>query len=215
MEIELRCEQTKDYRETETVTREAFWNHDAPGCFEHYLVHIMRNSPAFLPELSFVAVSDSKIIGNVMCMESIIEGDDGKVYKILTLGPISVLPEHQQKGIGRKLLEKTKATSYKMGYRAILLYGDPDYYTKQGFVPAEKYNIRTADNMYAVALQACELYADALKEIQGRFVEDAVYAISEAEAEEFDRQFSFKEKCSGTPSQQKFEKIVRMRRKAD
>ncbi|ALU14758.1 GNAT family acetyltransferase [Eubacterium limosum] len=215
MEIKLRCEQTKDYRETEAVTREAFWNHYAPGCFEHYLVHVMRDSPAFLPGLAFVALDGDKIIGNVMCVKSIIQGDDGKACEVLTLGPISVLPEYQKKGIGGRMLRQVRAKARKMGYRAILLYGDPDYYTKQGFVPAENYNIRTADNMYAAALQVCELRVHALEGVQGRFIEDTVYDISETKAEAFDRQFPFKEKCSGTPSQQKFEKIVRMRRKAD
>ncbi len=44
MNIELRTEQTSDYRETDFVTREAFWNYYSPGCNEHYLLHIMRDS---------------------------------------------------------------------------------------------------------------------------------------------------------------------------
>ena len=51
MEIELRQEKTEDYRTVEELTREAFWNHFGPGCFEHYLVHIMRDSQAFVKEL--------------------------------------------------------------------------------------------------------------------------------------------------------------------
>ena len=55
MNIKLRIEQSSDYHETENITREAFWNHYSPGCDEHYLLHIMRNHPKFVPELDIVA----------------------------------------------------------------------------------------------------------------------------------------------------------------
>lgn len=45
MDIQIRLEQPADYSEAEQVTREAFWNHYSPGCTEHYLLHVMRNSP--------------------------------------------------------------------------------------------------------------------------------------------------------------------------
>jgi predicted N-acetyltransferase YhbS len=59
-----------------------------------------------------------------------------------------------------------------MGARAILIYGDPDYYGRFGFVPAERYGIRTADDMYAVPLLARELVKGALAGVRGRFIED-------------------------------------------
>ena len=96
MDIQIRLEQPADYSETEQVTREAFWNHYSPGCTEHYLLHVMRNSPNFVPELDFVAVANKKIIGSVVFMKSFILGDDGKRYDVLTLGPIAVLPVFQQ-----------------------------------------------------------------------------------------------------------------------
>ena len=49
MDIKLRIEQSSDYHETENITREAFWNHYSPGCDEHYLLHIMRTHPTFVP----------------------------------------------------------------------------------------------------------------------------------------------------------------------
>lgn len=44
-----------------------------------------------------------------------------------------------------------------LGERAILLTGDPDYYSKLGFIPAETFGIRTKDDMYADFLLAFEL----------------------------------------------------------
>lgn len=96
MNIQIRLEQPADYRETEQVMREAFWNYYSPGCTEHYLLHIMRGSPNFIPELDFVAVADGKIIGSVVFLKSFILGDDDKRYEVLSLGPIAVLPAYWQ-----------------------------------------------------------------------------------------------------------------------
>lgn len=214
MNIEIRREQFSDYRETEIMTREAFWNHFVPGCGEHYLLHIMRSSQVFIPELDFVAVDSGKIVGNSVCIKTSIEADDGKCYGVIGLGPISVLPGYQRKGIGRKLIERTKQIAREMGYHAIFLFGDPDYYSRLGFIPAERLSIRTADNMYAAAHQVYELYENALNGITGRYIEDKVYEIDMNEVEEFDKGFSPKEKLSGTQSQKRFEKIVAMRKEA-
>jgi len=51
----IRPEQASDFRKIEEMTREAFWDMYVPGCDEHYLVHILRDSPAFVPELFLVA----------------------------------------------------------------------------------------------------------------------------------------------------------------
>lgn len=215
MEIKLRTEQPADYRETENVTREAFWNHFSPGCNEHYLLHVMRDSLAFVPELDLVAEHDGRIVGNVVCMKGVIQGDDGVKYEVLSLGPISVLPEYQRKGIGCRLIGRTRELAREMGFRAVLLCGDPDYYLYQGFVPAELLGIRTADDMYAMALHVCELYEGALSGVRGRYVEDSAYEVDEAAAEVFDREFPAKEKVRGTASQARFDEIVVVRRPAD
>ncbi len=194
MNVVLRLEEPLDYRETENVTREAFWNHYAPGCDAHYLLHIMRDCPAFLPGLDVVAVSDGNIVGNVVYMKSTIAADDGNEYEVLNMGPISVLPAYQRKGIGGRMIEHTRTLAREMGFRAILLRGDPAYYSRQGFMPAERFGIRTADDMYFVALQACELYENALSGLRGRHFEDAIYEVDEAAAAAFDKGFPPKER---------------------
>lgn len=212
MDIQIRREQPADYREAERVTREAFWNYYSPGCTEHYLLHIMRNSPSFIPELDFVAVTDGKIIGSVIFMKSFILGDDGHRHEVLSLGPIAVLPAFQRQGVGRKLIEHARAAAQEAGYRAILLCGDPAYYSKNGFTAAEQFGIRTSDNKYFVALQACPLYTDALKGVAGRYFEDEIYQVDEAAAMAFDAGFPQKERRSDTPTQRRFEKIAAMQR---
>lgn len=215
MNIELRFEKPFDYAETENLTREAFWNQYGPGCVEHYLLHIMRDCPAFIPELDIVAVCNDKIVGNIIYTKAHINGDNGNNYEVLCLGPISVLPEYQNSGIGKQMIEYTKNLAHEMRFRAILLCGDPDYYGKHGFVPAEEFGIRTADNMYLPALQVCELYDGALSDTKGRYFEDSIFNIDEALAAEFDKEFPAKEKLTGTPSQKRFEVLVGMMRSAN
>ena len=53
MNIVIRNEQVEDYRRTEEVAREAFWNLYFPGATEHYVVHKMRSHPDFIKELAF------------------------------------------------------------------------------------------------------------------------------------------------------------------
>lgn len=214
MAIILRPEQPADYRETENVTREAFWNQYAPGCMEHYLLHILRHHNAFLPELDIVAVDSKQIIGNIVYVKANIQGDNGKEYEVLTLGPISVLPTYQKQGIGSKLIYHTKTLAQEMGFRAILLCGDPAYYARFGFIPAEQFGIRTAENHYAAALQAYECYPQALAEAKGRYLENEVYQIDVAAAMEFDKNFPPKEKICDTPTQKRFQELVMMDKKA-
>ncbi len=212
MQIEIRQIQSSEYRETEILMREAFWNHYSPGCSEHYLVHIMRNHPTYVRELDVVAIVDGKIVGNVVFLKSVIKSDDGMTHEVLSLGPIAVHPDYQRKGIGRAMIDHTRNLARQMGFRAILLCGDPDYYSRQGFMPAEALGIRTADNMYFAALHVCELYERALAGVHGLYYEDEIYSIDENAVIEFDKNFPFKEKVVGTPTQHRFNQVITMMR---
>ena len=189
VEIRLRLEAPENYRETENMVREAFWNCYTPGCSEHYLVHLMRESPGFVHPLAFVAVADERIVGYVAFMKAHILADDGRKYEVLTMGPVAVLPECQRTGIGRMLIAKASGTAAGMGCRAILLCGDPGYYSKSGFVAAEQFGIRTSENKYFAALQAYPLYKGALDGLHGRYYEDEIYNVLPEEVEKFDRLF--------------------------
>ncbi len=207
MELIVRKERLADYREVEHVTREAFWNHHVPGCDEHYLIHVMRNHPDFISELDYVALDGDKIVGNIMYTRSRLVKDNGEECHVLCFGPVAVLPEYQGKGIGTKLIEHTKALAKEMGFSAIIIYGDPDYYKRVGFVPAETYHIGTSGNTYAEALLACELVPGALQNCQGCFFESPVFDVDGHKAIEFDQSFPLKEKVSGIPSQKRFKEL--------
>lgn len=106
--IEIREEKISEQRETENVVREAFWNVYSPGCSDHYLVHQIRQCPAYIPQLNLVAVKNETIVGHVINIKSYISGDDGRNYEVISLGPISVLPQYQRTGVGSKLISEVK-----------------------------------------------------------------------------------------------------------
>lgn len=193
LNINLRHERPEDYRVVEELTREAFWGMSRPNCDEHYLVHKLRQVPAFIPELDYVAEVGGKIVGNIMYSRAKVVDETGKEHEVITFGPISVLPEYQGKGIGQALLRHTIAEAKRLGYRAILFFGHPDYYPRVGFQRAEEFGIATASGKNFDAFMAMPLYDGALDGITGRFYEDPVFDIVPKEAEEFDKGFPQKE----------------------
>lgn len=210
--ITLHREGPEDYRAVEEITRDAFFNHHSPGCDEHYLVHLIRNAPAFVAELDTVAKMDGQVVGNIVYARAHVVKDDGQRVPVLTFGPLTVAPHYQKMGIGSMLVRHTVQQAKTLGYTAILIYGDPAYYSRLGFVPAEGFGIGSHDNFYADALQVLELVPGALQQCPGRFEEGEAYQIDPDQAARFDMDFPPRQHQSGLPSQLKFNEIVKRRR---
>jgi len=81
--LTIRNETPADRQTVEDITRRAFYNLYAPGCVEHYLVHIMRDHPDFIPELDLVAELDGQVIGSAMYTRSTLTDAAGAVKDIL------------------------------------------------------------------------------------------------------------------------------------
>ncbi len=206
MQISLRPETPADHRKVEELTREAFWNVHVPGCDEHYLAHVLRASEAFIPGLDFVALADGQLAGNIMFTRAVVCDTEGIAHPVLCFGPVSVLPALQGKGIGSALIRHTLNLAREMGHSAVVIYGDPDYYIRFGFFPAERHGITTRDGKFCPALLACELKEKALSGITGRFLEDRIYDLDKAEAERFD--LTFPPKTKGySPTQERFKAL--------
>ena len=71
----IRLEEKKDYKAVENLVRESFWNVYKPGCAEHYVIHVLRDDPAFVPELDFVMEQNGRLIGQNMFMKTVIDAD--------------------------------------------------------------------------------------------------------------------------------------------
>ena len=190
--ITIRLETEDDFRETEILTRDAFWDLFQPGCVEHLMLHNLRQVAAFVPELDFVAVHENRIIGNIIYSKAKIVSQSDQDHEILCMGPLSVLPQYQRKGVGSKLFNHSVVIARKLGYKAVILFGHPEYYKRFGFVNAQKFNIKTSEGENFDAFMALELYENSLKGIEGRFYGDKVFHVDPAELEEFEKGFPYK-----------------------
>ena len=193
----IRLEENKDYREVENLVRESFWNIYRPGCGEHYLIHVLRDDPAFVKELDFVMEKDGIIIGQNMFMKTIIKADDGKTTEVLTMGPICIAPELKRKGYGKILLDYSLEMAAKLGFGAVLFEGNIDFYGKSGFNYAKKFGISyndlpaDADTSFFLCKELIPGYLD---NVTGAYLTPQGYEVDEADIYEFDKGFPPKEK---------------------
>jgi len=196
MQLTFRLETPADYHAVEEITREAFWQFwgdDRKICDEHLLVNKLRSVDAFVPELDYIAELNGKIVGHIIYSKSRIESDDGKKHEMLTFGPLTVLPDYQNKGIGKALMQITFAEAKRLGYRAVVIFGNPDYYPRVGFKRAAEYGITTPDGSTFDALMVYTLYDGTLDGTHGKYYIDPIYdQLTEKEAFEFDKRFPSK-----------------------
>lgn len=193
-EILIRGEREADWFESEYITKKAFWNLHVPGCNEHYLVHLLRTSPDYVPELTKVAEIDGKVVGLIMYAKSrVVDGETS--HEVLTFGPLCIDPAFQKQGIGGRLLEATMAMARARGHRAIIIYGEPEYYPRFGFKTCDHYGITTHDDKNFDAFMAFELVPGALNGIKGKFYEAQVYEDCNSDlADEYDKKFPYMKK---------------------
>jgi len=193
----IRLEKPEDYREVENLVRESFWNVYRPGCSEHYVIHVLRDDPAFVKELDFVMEQNGELIGQNMFMRTCIDADDGQAIPVLTMGPIGITPELKRHGYGKKLLDYSLEKAAAMGFGAVLFEGNIGFYGHSGFTYARNFGIRyhdlpeCADDSFFLCKELCPGYLDG---ITGVYQTPQGYYVDDADVEEFDKTFPYKEK---------------------
>jgi predicted N-acetyltransferase YhbS len=185
--INLRLEQPADHAEVERLTLATFKTFEAEGVpkreipNEHYLVRLLRDDPAFVPELDFVAELDGKLVGNIIYSKCSIHRPDGSVTEALVFGPVSVLPEYQRQGIGARLVEHSLTRAKQLGYGAVIITGHVAYYPKFGFVPASRFGLTMPDGSAFDAFMALELRDGYLGDMGGIWTCRAAFDAVESE----------------------------------
>lgn len=198
----IRLEEEKDYFETENLTREAFWNVYREGCFEHLIIHNLRKDKSFVKELDYCIEIDNKIIANIVYAKGKLKLENGNIREILIFGPVSVLPKYQKKGYGEKLINYTIEKAKELGFDAIVIMGNPNYYKKFGFESCSKYKIYYEGldkNEEAPFFMIKILNDNNIENLKGIYSAPDCYKADEKELEEFDKKFPFKikEKIEG------------------
>lgn len=117
--------------------------------------------------LSLVALKDGEVVGHVLFSPvRLVNGEDS--FDLIGLGPVAVDPEHQREGIGSRLINAGLEEIRQAGHAAVVVLGDPAFYERFGFGPAQRYGIRYSDpNVPPKAFQVLELRRGILDEHPG------------------------------------------------
>lgn len=133
----IRQEEPSDYAAVYDLVKEAFAHAAHSDGTEHFLLDKLRNSTAFIPELSLVAEENGQIVGQIMFTKAQV----GNTTQ-LVLAPIAVRRDCQGKGIGGKLITTAHKMAKTLGFEYSVLIGYPEYYARFGYSDAADFGIK-------------------------------------------------------------------------
>ena len=140
MNIRIRQENSSDHPMVAEVIKSAYEDVGYSNHREQFMVERLRNSAAFIPQLSLVAQVNHEIIGHILLTKIAIH-NHGKSTTSLALAPLSVTPKFQGKGVGSKLVAEAHRLAKELGYQSVTVLGHPKYYPRFGYEPMKRYGL--------------------------------------------------------------------------
>lgn len=156
--MRVRAEKPEDIEAVHQVNIAAFGRSSEAG-----LVDRLRS---VRPTLSFVAVLSGQIVGHLFFSPVAIDNQSNNSL-VFGLAPLAVLPEFQKQGIGTALVEYGLKECDRFGCKAIVVLGDPDYYSRFGFIPAKNKGLKCEYTVPDEAFMVLELESGALDGCSG------------------------------------------------
>lgn len=134
------------------------------------LVEEIRTMRFYLPELELIMVDESDSpVGYCMFSRFHLEGNYES--ELLLLSPVAVKTELQRQHISRDLIEYGFQKAAQLGYKAVIVEGNPMNYHSRGFVTSAPFGITAHESVGLPApecLMVKELYPGALEGICGQ-----------------------------------------------
>jgi putative acetyltransferase len=161
MIVQIRSENSLDHDSIRRVNRLAFG-----GAMEATLVDALRVGGHVT--VSLVAVSQGDVVGHILFSPVTIEMTDGRT-EVLSLAPMSVLPEYQRTGVGTALVEAGIKACRETAYKSVVVLGHPEFYRRFGFSPVLTQSLKSPFGD-GEAWMALELVPGSLQGIAGTVV---------------------------------------------
>ena len=133
--VDIRVESASDAPGIDDLVLQAFGRDAVPE-----LVALIRSSANYVPDLALVATRGERLVGHTMLSYvDLVDGDAR--HRVLTLSPLSVVPDSQRQGIGSALVMAAIEKADRRREPLIVLEGSPAYYPRFGFRPSRQFGI--------------------------------------------------------------------------
>ena len=184
--ITIRPEEHKDYKSIVSLILRSFQEGTdySDGTDIIALVEEIRDSKYYIPELSFVAELDNKVVGHFLFSKFPLSPTrdgghgDGSDSEIVMLAPVSVHADYFRQGIGTAMLMMGIEKVRELGYKGITVEGNYKFYNQVGFRTSADYNIFPTGG-YPMKEPRCmmcqETYDGSLDGIHGYIVYDMYF----------------------------------------
>lgn len=133
--LRLRPEGPADGEPIRRVLAGAFARPDLSVPPEVGLVDELRRGDAWLPELAMVAEYGGEVAGFALLTRVLVSPDQ---FPALALGPVAVAPHRQRIGLGTSVVQAALEAATELGERLVVVLGDPAFYRRFGFDPADR-----------------------------------------------------------------------------
>jgi putative acetyltransferase len=107
--------------------------------------------------VSLVAEENGRVVGHILFSPAVLATTTGEVHG-MALGPMAVLPERQNRGIGSALVRAGLDQMRDRRCPFVIVLGHPAYYPRFGFEPAHRFGLRPQwEDIPAEAFMICFL----------------------------------------------------------
>ena len=157
--MKIRQAQERDHAAIYELVRAAFATAKVSDGTEQEFVRALRRRDTYRPELELAAEENGQLIGHILLTELPVPGAPENL-RALMVAPLCVRLENRSRGLGGRLLQEGGRRAAELGYSALFLVGDPDYYGRYGFQSAVSLGFQNASGVPDQFLLARSLNPD-------------------------------------------------------